>query len=75
MPSEKTEQKSSENEIVSLEAEQVDSTQVETQQTSQNTIAQDDSLEKCAFRIEKPHMPSFSGDVPSMPYLNRILNT
>ena len=75
MPSKLTEQKSSENEIVSLKAEQVDSTKVETQQASQNRIAQADSLEKCAFRIEKPHMPGFSGDVQSMPYLNQILNT
>ena len=51
------------NEIVDSEAQQVDSTLVETPQASQNTVAQDDNSQKCAFRIEKPRMPSFSGDV------------
>ena len=46
-----------------MEASQEDSSQVETPQASQNTIAQDDISEKCAFRIEKPRMPNFTGDV------------
>ena len=61
--SEETQGNRNEEEIAQLEAPQEDSTQVETQQTSQNTIAQDDSTEKCAFRIEKPRMPNFAGDV------------
>ena len=42
---------------------QEDSSQVETPQASDNTIAQDDISEKCALRIEKPRMPNFTGDV------------
>ena len=36
---------------------------METPQASQNTIAQDDISEKCAFRIEKPTIPNFTGDL------------
>ena len=61
--SEKTEENSNEKELVILEASQEDSSQVETPQASQNTIAQDDISENCAFRIEKPRMPNFTGDV------------
>ena len=45
-PSEKIEESSGKKEIVILEAPQEDSTQVETPQASQNTIAQDDISEK-----------------------------
>ena len=30
---------------------------------SQDSIAQDDTLEICALKIEKPKMPRFNGDV------------
>ena len=61
--SKQTEEINSEKGIVILEAPQEDSTQVETQQVSQNTLAQDDISEKCAFGIEKPRMPNFTGDL------------
>ena len=36
---------------------------MEALQASQNTIVQEDISEKCAFRIEKPRVQSFTGDV------------
>ncbi len=55
-----------ESELTQVDASQVtesESTQVETSEAAQNPIAQNNVAEVCAFKIEKPRMPKFNGDV------------
>ncbi|CAB4018335.1 Uncharacterized protein K02A2.6 [Paramuricea clavata] len=55
-----------ETEISQVEASEVmesGSTQMETSEASQNPIAQNNIAEICAFKIEKPRMPKFTGDI------------